>query len=64
MSPRATENLTVDSTDEATSAAVSSCISTQMGEGMPQEQAVAMCHEEARGKTGKVLKQRSTTIGK
>lgn len=64
MSPRATENLTVDSSDEVTDAAISSCISTQMGEGMPQEQAVAMCHEEARGKTGKELKKRSVTLGK
>jgi len=50
--------------DEATKAAISSCISTQMGEGMPQEQAIAMCHSEARSKTGKELKPRSTTLGK
>ena len=61
--PRATESLTKESPEEATSAAVRSCISTQMGEGMPQEQAVAMCLEEARTKTGKGLKQRSTTLG-
>ena len=61
--PRATENLTKDSSDDAVKKAISSCISTQMGEGMPQEQAIAMCHEEARGKTGKPLKKKSTTIG-
>ncbi len=63
MSPRATESLTIDSSDETTTAAISSCISTQMGEGMKQEQAIAMCHEEARGKTGKALKKKSTRIG-
>ena len=62
--PRATEDLTAASSDDATKAAISSCISTQMGEGMPQEQAVAMCHQEARDKTGKELKPKSTTIGK
>ena len=62
--PRATENLTKDSSDEASKAAISSCISTQMGEGMPQEQAIGMCYSEARSKTGKELKKRSTTLGK
>ena len=62
--PRATEDLTKDSSDEATQAAISSCISTQMGEGMKQEQAIAMCHEEARGKTDKALQKKSTRIGK
>ena len=62
--PRATENLTKDSSDKATKAAISSCISTQMHEGMPQEQAIAMCHQEARDKTGKELKKKSTRIGK
>lgn len=64
MSPRATESLTKESTDEATKGAISACISMQMGEGMKQEQAIAMCHEEARGKTGKELKKKSTRIGK
>jgi len=62
--PRATENLTKDTTDDAVKAAISSCISTQMGEGMKQEQAIAMCHEEARSKTGRQLKPKSTRIGK
>ena len=61
--PRATENLTKDSSDDAVKAAISSCISTQVKEGMPQEQAIAMCHSEARSKTGKALKKKSTTIG-
>ena len=61
--PRATEKLTKDSSDEATQAAISSCISTQRGEGMKQEQAIAMCIQEARSKTGKALKKKSTTLG-
>lgn len=61
--PRATETLTKDSSDDAIQGAISSCISTQVGEGMPQEQAIAMCHQEARGKTGKPLKRKSVSIG-
>lgn len=61
--PRATENLTRASSDDAIQGAISSCISTQVGEGMPQEQAIAMCHQEARSKTGKALKKKSTTVG-
>lgn len=34
------------------SAAVSSCIAAEMDAGVEQSQAVAMCHEMARGKTG------------
>ena len=62
--PRATERLSKGSSDEQTKAAISSCISTQVGEGMKQEQAIAMCHEEARTKTGKALKKKSTTVGR
>ena len=61
--PRATERLTKDSSDEATKGAISSCISTQMHEGMKQEQAIAMCHSEARKKTGKALKPKGRRIG-
>lgn len=61
--PRATENLTKDSSDDAVKSAISKCISTQMHEGMKQEQAIAMCHEEARDKSGKQLKKKSTSIG-
>ena len=60
--PRATENLSKDSSDDATKAAISSCISTQVGEGMKQEQAIAMCHQEARDKTGKELKKKAISI--
>lgn len=61
--PRATESLTKESSDDATQGAISSCISTQVGEGMKQEQAIAMCHQEARDKTGKQLKKKSIRIG-
>ena len=60
--PRATESLTTDSSGEVTTQAVSECISTQMGEGMSQEQAIAMCHGEARSKTGKALKPKATRL--
>ena len=33
-------------------AAISACISREVNAGREQEQAVAMCHEMARGKTG------------
>lgn len=62
--PRETENLSKESSNEATKAAISSCISTQMHEGMKQEQAIAVCHSEARSKTGRQLKKKSTRIGK
>jgi len=62
--PRATESLAKDSADDVVKAAISSCISTQMGEGMKQEQAIAVCYSEARSKTGKQLKPKSTHIGK
>ena len=61
--PRATENLTKDSSDDAIKGAISKCISTQMGEDMKQEQAIAMCYQEARDKTGKALKKKSTKVG-
>lgn len=46
------EALTSESSDEQISAAISACISTEVDAGRPQEQAEAMCHEMARGKTG------------
>lgn len=33
-------------------AAISACIAREVGSGRDQEQAVAMCHEMARDKTG------------
>lgn len=46
------ERLEKDSSDEAISAAISACIATEVRGGREQDQAVAMCHEQARAKTG------------
>ena len=43
------------SSDEQIKAAISSCIATEVNAGRPQDQAVAMCHQMARDKTGKEL---------
>ena len=50
------KKLSKDSGDEQVSAAISDCIATEVRGGMPQEQAVAACHQMARDKTGKELK--------
>ena len=49
------EKLTKDSSDAQTQAAISACIAAEINAGRDQDQAVAMCHEMARGKTGKGL---------
>ena len=54
--PTAVDNLTRDSSDEAVDEAVSSCIASEVRGGRQTDQAVAMCHEMARDKTGKELK--------
>ena len=46
------EALTGNSSAEQIKAAVSACIATEMRAGRDQDQAVAMCHEMARDKTG------------
>ena len=43
------------SSDEQVKAAISSCIATEVNAGRPQDQAIAMCHQMARDKTGKEL---------
>lgn len=40
------------SSKEQVNAAISACIAQEVRGGREQEQAVAMCHEMARGKTG------------
>jgi len=52
------EILSKESSDAQTKAAVSSCIAQEVRNGTPQDQAVAMCHEMARSKTGKELGRR------
>ena len=53
--PTAVDKLAKESGDAQTKAAISDCIATEINRGKPQDQAVAMCHEMARGKTGKEL---------
>ena len=40
------------SSEEQVKAAISACIAQEVKSGREQAQAVAMCHEMARGKTG------------
>lgn len=56
--PTAVDKLTKDSKPAQIQAAISDCIATEVRGGREQEQAVAMCHEMAREKTGKELKPR------
>jgi len=50
--PTAIDRLEKESSPEAIKAAISDCIATEVRGGMPQDQAVAACHEMARKKTG------------
>jgi len=50
--PTEVDRLENESTDESIQAAISDCIATEVRGGMPQDQAVAACHEMARKKTG------------
>ena len=49
------EKLTKNSSESQIKAAISACIATEMHNGREQSQAIAMCHEMARDKTGKEL---------
>lgn len=51
--PTAVDKLTKDSSVEAITEAVSSCIATEIKSGRERKQAVAMCYNMARTKTGK-----------
>ncbi len=55
MSPTAVDKLDKGSSEAQVKAAISDCISTEMHQGMEQNQAIAACHEMARRKTGKEL---------
>jgi len=46
------ERLEAGSSEAQIQAAISACIATEVNAGRDQEQAVAMCNEMARGKTG------------
>ena len=62
--PTTAEGLTKESSSDKVKGAISSCISKMMHEGRKQEQAIAICHSQARKSTGKALKKKSTTVGK
>lgn len=49
------EGLGKVSSDEQTKAAISSCIATEIKNGVDPEQAKAMCYQMVRDKTGKEL---------
>ena len=53
--PTAVDRLTKQSEAAQIKAAISACIATEVRAGREQDQAVAMCHEMARKKTGKSL---------
>jgi len=52
MSPTAVDNLEPGSKEGQVKAAISDCIATEIRNGKSQEQAVAMCMEMSRKKTG------------
>ena len=51
--PTPVDNLSKDSSADSIRSAVSACISYEIEHGRERDQAVAMCYEMARGKTGK-----------
>ena len=51
--PTAVDNLSKDSSADSVRSAVSECIATEIKAGKERDQAVAMCYEMARKKTGK-----------
>ena len=53
MSPTQVDNLTKASSADAIKEAVSQCIATEIRGGRKRDQAVAMCYQMARKKTGK-----------
>ena len=55
--PTAVDRLTPDSKEPQIKAAISDCIATEVNSGRDQDQAIAMCHEMARKKTGGVVRE-------
>ena len=51
--PTAVDKLTKDSSADAIKAAVNSCIETEIDNDKERDQAVAMCYDMARKKTGR-----------
>ena len=55
--PTQVDKLPKGSSPEAVREAISQCIATEIKSGRKRDQAVAMCYEMAREKTGKELKK-------
>ena len=53
--PTAVDKLDKSSSEAQIKATISDCIATEVHAGKDQAQAVAMCHQMARDKTGKEL---------
>lgn len=53
--PTAVDKLSKDSSTDAIQKAISSCIATEIDSGRERDQAVAMCYNMARERTGKTL---------
>ncbi len=51
--PTSVDRLTEGSVDAQVDAAISDCIATEVNAGTPQDQAIAMCHQMVRDKTGR-----------
>ncbi len=58
------QKLNKDSSDAQVKAAISACIVTETHNGREQAQAIAMCHEQARGKTGRGLGKKEWLLSK
>ena len=56
--PTAVDKLSKGSSDAQVSAAISDCIATEINAGKERDQAIAMCHEMSRNKTGKKLEKK------
>jgi len=56
--PTEVDKLDKTSKDAQVKAAISACIAQEIHNGKDQDQAIAMCHEMARGKTGKELSKK------
>ena len=52
MPVQSIQRLVKESSEAQVQAAISDCIATEVRGGMPQDQAIAACHEMARKQTG------------
>lgn len=62
--PTPVDSLTKESSDSAVREAISECIAIEIRADRPRDQAIAMCYEMARKKTGKELGYSGSTTGR